>query len=128
MKRVSIDMEFIFRASPGIIYKFLTAPACLIRWFCDEVDIDKTGDVYTFIWDGSEEVAILIDDIEEERLKFKWEDADDEDEYLEFRMYKSDVTNETIVEITDFCDDDEVESTKDLWTTQMDKMRVEAGG
>ncbi|WP_235295756.1 START-like domain-containing protein [Portibacter marinus] len=125
MSRVQINMEFIFRASPAILYSFLTSPSTLIRWFCDEVDIQD--DVYTFSWDGAEEVAELIDDIEEERLKFQWEDADD-DEYLEFKMYKSDVTNETVLEIIDWCDDDEVDEQKDLWETQINKLRIECGG
>ena len=64
MKRVKIDIEFIFRASPTIIYKFITTPSCLIRWFCDEVDIE--GETYSFVWEGSEEVAEMIDDIEDE--------------------------------------------------------------
>ena len=125
MKRTKIEMEFIFRASPAILYTFITTPACLVRWFCDEVDIQD--DVYTFAWAGAEEVAEMVDDIEEERVRFKWEDADP-GEYLEFRMYKSDVTNETVLEITDYCDDDEVEDQKNLWALQIDKMRVESGG
>ena len=125
MDRVKFDMEFIFRASPAILYTFITTPSCLVRWFCDEVDIND--DVYTFSWQGAEENAEMIDDIEEERIKFQWEDAD-EGEYLEFRMYKSDVTNETILEITDYCDADEVEDQKQLWTSQIEKMRVETGG
>jgi len=125
MSRVKYDMEFIFRASPKIIYRFITTPSCLVRWFCDSVDI--TGDTFVFTWDGYDEIAELIDDIEEERLRFHWEDADD-GEYLEFRMYKSDVTNETIMEITDFADDDEIEDQKQLWKTQLDVMRSEMGG
>lgn len=126
VKRVQIDLEFIFRASPTIIYNFVTTPACLVRWYCDEVDI--TGDNYTFSWQGSSEEAFLVDDIEDERVRFKWIEADDEDEYLEFRMYKSDVTNETILEITDFCDDDEVQEVKDLWGTLTTELRKECGG
>lgn len=125
MQRVKFDMEFIFRASPAILYTFLTTPACLVRWFCDGVDINN--DVYTFTWDGADEDAEMIDDIQEERVRFKWEDAED-GEYLEFRMYKSDVTNETILEITDFCDDDEVDSQRDLWESQMKTLRTECGG
>lgn len=125
MSRTSINLEFIFRASPAIMYRFLTDPACINRWFCDEVDV--TADVYTFEWDGAAEVAELIDDIEEERIRFEWEDGED-GEYLEFRMYKSDVTNETILEITDFCDDDEVDEQKDLWTKQMDQLKIVCGG
>ena len=126
MARVSFEMEFLFRASPRIIHKFLTTPNCLIRWFCDKVDIQD--DVYTYSWDGSEEIAELTEDIEYERLKFKWEDADDDEEYLEFRLSKSPVTGETILELTDFCDDDEEEEQKALWNTQMEALKRAAGG
>lgn len=125
MKRVSFDIEFIFRASPAILYQFITTPSCLVRWFCDEVDIN--GEKYTFTWQGADEDAEMIDDIEEERVRFKWDDAE-EDEYLEFRMYKSDVTNETILEITDFCDDNEVGETKELWNSQVKTLQIECGG
>jgi uncharacterized protein YndB with AHSA1/START domain len=118
-------MEFIFRASPTILYKFLTTPSCLIRWFCDGVDIEK--DVFTFDWDGSEEKAELIDDIEDERLRFIWDDAED-GEYLEFRMRKSPVTGETILEITDFADADEVDDQRQLWESQLQRLRQETGG
>ena len=126
MERVKINLEFIFRASPKILYQFFTTPSTLIRWFCDEVDIQ--GDTYTFVWSGSEEVAELIDDIEEERLRFKWEDADDEEEYFEVRFNRSPVTGETILEITDFCDDDEIDDQTQLWESQIARLRQETGG
>ena len=125
MKRVKFDLEFIFRASPTILYKFITTPSCLIRWFCDEVDIQE--DIYTFVWSGAEEVAEMIDDIEDERVRFHWDDADD-NEYLEFRFSRSPVTGETIFEITDFSDDDEVEDQKQLWESQIKVLRQETGG
>lgn len=118
-------MEFILKASPGIAYKFLTNTECIVRWFCDDVDI--TGDSFVFSWDGEDEEAILIDDIEEERLRFKWVD-EDEGEYLEFRMYKNDVTHETILEVSDFCDEGDEQATIDLWETQIESMRKSMGG
>lgn len=125
MKRVRLDIEFLFRASPTILYQFLTTPACLVRWFCDGVDIQ--GDYYTFSWNGADEVAEMVDDIEEERIKFKWLNADDE-EYLEFKISKSPVTDETILEITDFCDGDEAEDIKQLWESQVKTLKKEMGG
>ncbi len=125
MQRVAIEMEFLFRASPTILYKFLTDASCLIRWFCDEVDIEK--DVYSYSWEGSEEVAKLVDDIEDERLRFQWDEGED-GEYLEFRMKKSPVTGETILELTDYCDKDETDEQKQLWSTQMAQLRRETGG
>ena len=125
MKRVKIDLEFIFRASPAILYKFLTTPSCLIRWFCDEVDIN--GSKFTFVWSGAEEFAELIEDVENERLRFRWDEADSDEEYLEFRMSKSPVTGETILEITDYCDEDEEEDQKALWESQITLLKQETG-
>ncbi len=126
MERVKLNLEFLFRASPTILYKFFTTPSCLIRWFCDEVDIQ--GNTYTFIWSGSEEAAYLVEDIEDELLKFQWEDAEDTEEFLEFRISTSPVTGETILEITDFCDGDEVEDQRQYWDSQMSQLKKETGG
>lgn len=126
MDRAKFTQEFLFRASPAIVYKFLTTPSCLTRWFCDEVDINN--DVFTFVWSGSAEDAEIIQDIEDELLSFRWDDAEDEEEYLEFRITKSPVTGETILEITDFADDDEIDDQKALWETQMQRLRAEMGG
>lgn len=125
MERVKFTLEYLFRASPTILYKFLSTPSCLIRWFCDEVDI--TGDEYAFVWEGSEEIAHLVEDIEDERLRFVWEDAD-EGEYLEFHMERSPVTGETILTLTDYADEDEVADQRQLWDTQLKLLRSETGG
>jgi uncharacterized protein YndB with AHSA1/START domain len=125
-KRVMYKTEFIFRASPTIVYQFLSSPACLVRWFCDEVDI--SANVYTFSWDGEEQVATLIEDWEDELLRFEWEDAPSPSEYLEFTIVKSPITEETVLTITDFCDANEVKEAQKLWDSQIAQMRVETGG
>ncbi len=126
MKRVKVELEFIFRASPNLLYQFITTPACLVRWYCDDVEINE--DLFSFSWNGSIEDAEMVDDFEDERVRFKWLDADDEKEYFEFKMYKSDVTQETILEITDYCDQGDEKSTKDWWTSQITALKQECGG
>jgi uncharacterized protein YndB with AHSA1/START domain len=129
MERVKFSLEFIFRASPTILYTFLTSPACLVRWFCDEVDInsDAQGDTYAFFWSGSEEVAQVLEDIEDERIRFKWLEAENEDEYLEFDISQAPITGETILVITDFCDADELQDQKRLWASQVQELKKEMG-
>lgn len=124
MARVQVQVDFMFKASPSIIYLFITQATCFVRWFCDEVD--NVGDRYTFSWDGSEEIATMIMDIEDELVKYQWEDRPDE--FLQFRIYKTDITNETILEITDYCDDDEVKETKDIWEMYIKKLKASCGG
>ena len=126
MERVKYNMEFLFKASPAILYKFFTTPSCLVRWFCDEVDIK--GDHFIFYWSGSAEEAELIEHEEDKRLRFQWEEDEDGDEYFEFDFSKSPVTGETIVQLTDFCDADEVDDQKQLWESQMEDLRKETGG
>lgn len=124
MARLQIKVEFMFKASPSIIYLFITQPTALVRWFCDKVD--NVGDKYTFSWEGEEEEALLVDDIEEELVKYVWDERPDE--FLQFRIYKTDITNETILEITDYCDDDEVKEQKDIWEMYIKKFKTFCGG
>ncbi len=125
MGRTKLRMEYLFRASPTILYQFFTTPSCLVRWFCDEVDIH--GNFYTFAWNGYTETAEIIDDIEEERVRFRWVEAEDEDEYLEFSITEAPVTGETILEVIDFCDNDEVDDQRQLWNTQIHRLQRETG-
>lgn len=126
MDRISFTQEFLFRASPTIVYRFLTTPDCLIRWFCDECKI--IDNKYIFEWDGSEEIAFIIDDIEDEQLKLEWEEFEGEGEFLDFKLGRSEVTGETILEITAFCDEDEVEQEQQFWATQMKELARATGG
>lgn len=123
--RNEVVMEYLFKASPTIVYSFLTTPACLVRWFCDEVDI--LGDIYTFNWQGYKQQARLEIDIEDEYLKFTWLDGDNEGESLEYRISTSPITNETILNIIDMADEDEVESQRQLWDSQVKAMKQEMG-
>ena len=126
MERVSFTIEFLFKASNTIVYRFLTAPDCLIRWFCEKADIEDNAYIYS--WDGEEEVADIIEDIEDEYLKLQWDEAESDKEFLEFRLSRSPVTGETILLITDWSDADEVEDQKALWTKQMIAMKTAMGG
>ena len=124
MARVQFQTEFMFKASPSIIYLFVTQPTTIIRWFCDKVD--NVGDHYTFSWDGDSEEATLVIDIEDEMVKYQW--VDREEEFLQFRIYKTDITNETILEVTDFADDDEVQGQIDVWEAYIKKFKAYCGG
>jgi len=124
MNRKKFKVEFLFRASPKIVYSFLSSPDNLTRWFCD--DCNLVDGQFSFDWEGNEEIAFLLESQEDSYLRLQWEDFPDE--YLEYKMSRSEVTAETILEITAFCDEDEVEEEKDFWATQMESLRRAMGG
>jgi hypothetical protein len=43
-------------------------------------------------------------------------------------MYKSELTQETILEVTDFCDQGDEKSTKDWWEQKVNTLKQECGG
>ena len=126
MGRTKLQLEFLFKASPNILYTFLTTPACIVRWFCDKAEVDEHQ--ITYSWSGNEEVALILADHEEEVLRLKWADSDYDSEYLEFKISESPVTGETILDLTDFCDENEVNDTKQNWNQQIKNLQKECGG
>ena len=124
-KRIAIKMEYMFRASPTILFNFLTTPACLVRWFCDEADeLDET---FYFGWSGSAQAATIVEFVEDELLRLRWEDSEP-GEYWEYKIFRSPITEETVMEITDFCDDDEAKDIRQIWNTSMKNLKSEMGG
>ncbi len=124
-EKKQFSVEFVIRSSPGILFNFLSTPSGLAQWFAPHVD--KNGDVYSFFWDGYEEKAVCIDSVENESIRYQWEDGGD-DEYFEFRIEKVDVTNDTVLVVNDFAEDYEVEDQKQLWDTQVRKLSKMIGG
>jgi uncharacterized protein YndB with AHSA1/START domain len=115
-KKVLYTLEYPVRCSPAILYEFLYTPAGLQEWFADKVD-EKDG-IYSFNWNGSEDKAELLETEEEKFVRYRWLHAP-KDEYFEFRIEKSEVTNQTILVIKDFADKKEIKDQSQLWGYQV---------
>ncbi len=123
-EKVKLTIEYEFRASPNILYEFLTNPSHLAQWFADHCD--KNGDVYSFFWNGYEEKATVIDTKEPDFLKWQWED--DEEKIIEFRLGKTDISNATILTVIDSIEEDEADDQELLWDSQIKTLRSIVGG
>jgi uncharacterized protein YndB with AHSA1/START domain len=117
-------IEIPIRCSPSILYEFLSTPAGLQEWFADEVN--QREDNFYFTWDGSVDEAELVESEENVSVKFRWDYYDD-DEFFEFRITQSDVTNETILQITDFADKYDIKDQQQLWNRQVNDLKHRIG-
>jgi uncharacterized protein YndB with AHSA1/START domain len=115
-KKVLYTLEYPVRCSPGILYEFLRTPAGIQEWFADKVD-ERDGQ-FSFSWNGTEDKAELIDSEEDKFVRFRW-DYMTKDEYFEWRIDKSEVTNQTILVISDFADKKEIKDQSQLWEYQV---------
>lgn len=115
-KKIKFTLEYPVRCSPGILYEFLSSPTGLQEWFADKVD-EKDG-LYSFSWNGSAEEAEVMESEENKFIRYHWINSP-KDEYFEFKIDKSEVTNLTILTITDFAEKKEIKDQSQLWETQI---------
>lgn len=118
--KVEYTMEFVVKASPKMLYKFLSTPSGLSEWFADNVN--SRGKKFVFIWDGSEETANLLSKKTDQYIRFKWEEDEDSDSFFEFKLETDDLTNDVSLIITDYAEEDEIEEAQLLWESQINSL------
>ena len=126
--KVKFEIEFVIQASPQLLYQYISTPSGLSEWYADNVN--SRGELFTFIWEGSEEQAKLLSKKSDERVKFRWmDDVEDENNYyFELRIQVDEITKDVSLMITDFADDeDEVEEGKMLWENMVSNLKQVLG-
>ncbi|TAD87046.1 MAG: ATPase [Bacteroidetes bacterium] len=115
-KKQLFTLEYSVRCSPTILYEFLSTSNGLGEWFADKVN-DKDG-IFTFSWNGSEDKAEMVEKEHEKFIRFHWLTAPKE-EYFEFRIDKTEVSNQTILVIHDFAEKSDIKDQTALWNYQV---------
>jgi two-component SAPR family response regulator len=59
-------------------------------------------------------------------VKYKWIDGRPE-EFFSFRIYKSEIANDTIMEIVDFAEERDIKDQSNLWDTQIEELKHQLG-
>lgn len=116
MSKQLYTLEFPVRCSPTILYEFLSTPAGLGEWFAEKVD--ERDNIFYFGWNGSFEQAEVVESEPEKFIRFRWLKGA-KDEYFEFRIDKSEITNQTILVIKDFAEKKEIKDQSLLWDHQV---------
>jgi uncharacterized protein YndB with AHSA1/START domain len=125
-EKIRFDIEFPIHASPQLLYQYISTPSGLSEWFSDNVN--SRGELFTFIWDDSEEEAKLLSKKSDERVKFRWvADEDDKTVYFEIKIQVDEITKDVSIIVTDFADEDEVDEAKMLWENQISSLKQVLG-
>jgi uncharacterized protein YndB with AHSA1/START domain len=118
-KKVLFTMEYPVRCSPSILYEFLSTPAGLQEWFADKVD-ERDG-VFSFSWNGTEEKAELLEKEDDKFIRFHW-DTMQKNEFFEFSIERSEVTNQTILVVKDLAEKKDIKDQSQLWEYQVKEL------
>ncbi len=123
-EKIKYQLEYDLKCSTKVLFARLSTPSGLSEWFADDVNL--RGDIYTFIWDDSEEKAALLNVKENKHVRFRW-DGEDEETYFEFRIEIHELTGDLALIVTDFAEKDEQESAIELWNSQIDNLKRAIG-
>jgi uncharacterized protein YndB with AHSA1/START domain len=115
-KKQLFSLEFPVRSSPSILFEFLSTSNGLQEWFADKVD-DKEN-IFSFTWNGATDKAELVEKEQDKFIRFHWLEAP-KDEYFEFRIEKTEVSNQTILLINDFAEKADIKDQTQLWSYQV---------
>lgn len=123
--KIKFEMEFPIHASPQLLYQYISTPSGLSEWFAQNVN--SRGELFKFIWDGTEEQAKLLSKKSGERIKFRWVDDEDTSYYFEIKIQVDEITKDVSLIVTDFTDEDELDEAKMLWENQISDLKQVLG-
>lgn len=123
--KTKFELEYTFNTAPTILYARLSTPEGLSEWFADNVNLRKS--LFTFIWEGTEQDASVIQKKANKFIRFHWEDDEEDDAYFEFRIRTDELTGDVALIITDFAEEDEKDDAVDLWDSQISELKHAIG-
>jgi len=118
-KKQLFSIEFPVRCSPTILYEFLSTPSGLQEWFADKVD--ERENIFSFSWNGTTDKAEVLEKEHDKYIRFHWLHAP-KNEYFEFRIETTEVSNMTILVISDFAEKSEIKDQSQLWDYQVKEL------
>ena len=122
--KIKYELEFPIQASPNMLYQYISSASSLSEWYADNVN--SRGKIFSFFWDGVEEQAELVSSKNNQLVKFKWLEEDD-NYYFEIKIVVDELTKDVSLMVTDFSEEDEVEESKMLWESQIADLKQVLG-
>lgn len=125
MAKEKITLQYILKSIPeALLWSFISDDAGLSSWYADKVT--HIGKRHEFTWDGYTEAADLLDYKDLEYIRFHREDSDEGD-YWELRISVDEVTDDTVLTVTDYSEPSEKEDDINLWNTQIEQLKERLG-
>ena len=117
--KVKYELEFPLNSSPQLLYQYISTPSGLSEWFADNVN--SRGEIFTFIWDDTQEKARVSSRKTGEKVKFRWVDEDNNDSeyYFELRILEDEITKDVSLMVVDYAHEDELDEARRLWENQI---------
>ena len=131
MGKQKIEIEYpLTTQSTNIVWEQISSAHGLERWLADHVT-EEDG-VFEFTWgepwtEQDVRQAHLIEYVKYDHIRLKWDSDEEDADYWEMRIGKSDLTGHLNLLITDFAYDDDADGLKILWESNLDRLHRASG-
>ena len=127
MKKTKVRMEYMLKGgSNTIVWGIISTPSGLESWFADKVSAEDK--IFTFRWGKTESRQAEVVSIRSNNyIRFHWMDDEERKSYFELKINYNELTEDLMLEVTDFAYPDETDDVKDLWESDIEKLKRVSG-
>ncbi len=123
------EFEYEIKASPKVLYPYLSTASGLQQWFADQVTV-KNAENFIFFWDDEHHNAQLVQNKTNKSVKFEFDRADSapNSSYIELILDVSELSNTTYLKVFDSASTfKSPEDATELWDYLTDKLKEIVG-
>lgn len=127
MGKQKVHLEYMLKGgTANTVWSIISTPSGLETWFADKVTIkDK---IFTFQWGKTEtRQAEMTNCRTHSFVRFRWLDEEERKAYFELRLSYNELTDDLMLSVTDWAEEDEIEDMTDLWDSEIEKLKRVSG-
>ena len=126
MSKKNLCIEYMLKnASIPVLWTSIGTPLGLAEWFADGVTVED--DEYTFVWEGNELTARLLDKKVNNFIRFQWLEDEGTEAHFEIRIVRESITGQLSLLVIDYVPEDEREDLILLWNKQIEVLKRKTG-
>ncbi|GAB3012296.1 START-like domain-containing protein [Spirosoma pulveris] len=129
MEKFKFITEYELRASPKMLFPYISTASGLSQWFASKVNT-MPEQRFDFQWDNESHIARQVSMRQNKGVRFEFLDTDEEgtdNNYVDFRVDQSELTQSTFLRVIDYSNTTDQEELQDLWDGLMDKLKEIVG-
>ena len=129
MQKFKYSNEYELRASPKMLFPYISTASGLSQWFCEKVN-NKPDHTLDFIWDKESHLAEQTAMRLNKSVKFEFVDTSEnnrDNNYVEFKIEVSDLSGSTYLRITDYSATTDEEELNDFWESLINNLKEIVG-
>ena len=129
MGQQHFEFEYEIKASPKVLYPYISSASGLQQWFAEKVTV-KNAELFIFYWDNETHTGHLVQNKVNKSVKFDFTAADQVplSAVIEIKLDVSELTNATYLKIFDSASTfKSPEDAQELWGYLTDKLKEIVG-